>query len=127
MVRSRTKHRADIRGIVLIDDDANVRAVTTAHWLVQMGWEVYALEGGIAGDGTETGMPNSARDYARYGKKPSCSRKWTAYAVAAGVAAGELALADTDVGEDYVTKRSPAGRDLGCAPARAGAARCTQK
>ena len=43
----------------MIDDDANVRAVSTAHWLVQMGWEGYALDGGIGSDGTETGMPKA--------------------------------------------------------------------
>ena len=89
--------------IVLIDDDANVRAVTTAHWLVQMGWEVYALEGGIAGDGTETGMPKAPT----LGLEALVLEEMDGEAVAAGLAAGELALADTDVSEDYVTDRLP--------------------
>ena len=89
--------------IVLIDDDANVRAVTTAHWLVQMGWEVYALEGGIAGDGTETGMPKAPT----LGLDALVLEEMDGDAVVAGLAAGELALADTDVSEDYVLDRLP--------------------
>jgi len=42
--------------LVLIDD-TEIRAITTAHWLVQMGWEAYVLAGGIGGAGTATGMP----------------------------------------------------------------------
>jgi rhodanese-related sulfurtransferase len=47
-----------VRGarLVLVDD-TEVRAVTTAHWLIQMGWDVYVLKGGIGDAGTETGMP----------------------------------------------------------------------
>jgi rhodanese-related sulfurtransferase len=43
--------------IVLVDADG-VRAVMTASWLVQMGWqEVYVLAGGIAGRPLEKGVP----------------------------------------------------------------------
>lgn len=42
--------------LVLVDD-TEVRAISTAHWLVQMGWDVYVLKGGIGDAGTETGMP----------------------------------------------------------------------
>ena len=89
--------------IVLIDDDANVRAITTAHWLVQMGWEVYALEGGIGSDGTETGMPKAPT----LGLEALDLEEMDGEAVAAGLAAGELALADTDISEDYVEDRLP--------------------
>ena len=89
--------------IVLIDDDANVRAITTAHWLVQMGWEVYALEGGIGSDGTETGMPKAPT----LGLEVLDLEEMDGEAVAAGLAAGELALADTDISEDYVGDRLP--------------------
>jgi rhodanese-related sulfurtransferase len=42
---------------LVLTDDTEVRAITTAHWLVQMGWEVYVLKGGIGDAGLETGMP----------------------------------------------------------------------
>jgi len=43
---------------VVLTDDTEVRAITTAHWLVQMGWDVAVLAGGIGQAGTETGMPS---------------------------------------------------------------------
>ena len=89
--------------IVLIDDDNNVRAITTAHWLVQMGWEVYALEGGIQTDGTETGMPKAPT----LGLETLVLEEMDGDAVAAGLEAGVLALIDTDVSEDYVKDRLP--------------------
>jgi len=42
---------------LVLTDDTEVRAITTAHWLVQMGWEVYVLAGGIGAAGTATGLP----------------------------------------------------------------------
>ncbi len=42
---------------IVLTDDNEIRAITTAHWLVQMGWEVAVLQGGIGADATETGMP----------------------------------------------------------------------
>jgi rhodanese-related sulfurtransferase len=32
---------------VVLADDTGVRADATAHWLAQMGWDVYVLEGGV--------------------------------------------------------------------------------
>ena len=89
--------------IVLIDDETNVRAITTAHWLVQMGWEVYALEGGIQSDGTETGMPKAPT----LGLANLVLEEMDGDAVAAGLKAGVLALVDTDVSEDYLQDRLP--------------------
>ena len=41
--------------LVLIDD-TGVRAIMTASWLIQMGWEeVYVLEGGLENNDLETG------------------------------------------------------------------------
>ena len=40
--------------LVLVDD-TETRAIMTAHWLIQMGWDVVVLEGGIGGAGIETG------------------------------------------------------------------------
>jgi rhodanese-related sulfurtransferase len=42
---------------VVLTDDTEIRAITAAHWFVQMDWEVYVLEGGIGDAGTEKGMP----------------------------------------------------------------------
>ena len=42
---------------IVLTDDTEVRAITAAHWLVQMGWEACVLEGGIGKAATETGTP----------------------------------------------------------------------
>ncbi|MFO1162473.1 MAG: rhodanese-like domain-containing protein [Reyranellaceae bacterium] len=45
-----------VRGArVVLTDDTGVRASTTAHWLTQMGWDVYVLEGGIGSGPVERG------------------------------------------------------------------------
>jgi rhodanese-related sulfurtransferase len=43
--------------IVLVDD-TQVRATMTAHWMQQMRWDVYVLEGGIGNDATDTAAPS---------------------------------------------------------------------
>ena len=43
---------------IVLTDDTEVRAITAAHWLVQMGWEVVVLAGGVGQAATETGMPS---------------------------------------------------------------------
>jgi rhodanese-related sulfurtransferase len=48
---------APVRGArILLTDDKSVRADMTASWLAQMGWEVYALDGGYDG-ALEAGPP----------------------------------------------------------------------
>lgn len=89
--------------IVLLDDETNVRAVTTAHWLVQMGWDVNVLDGGIGADGTETGMPKAPT----LGLDQLVLEEMDGAAVADGLAAGTLALAETDVSAEYVESRLP--------------------
>ena len=43
-----------VRGArVVICDDTEVRAISTAHWLKQMGWDVYVLQGGIGDSGLD--------------------------------------------------------------------------
>ena len=42
--------------IVLVDD-TEIRATMTAHWLGQMGWNVYILEGGIDAGDTQRNIP----------------------------------------------------------------------
>ena len=89
--------------IVLVDDENMVRAVTTAHWLVQMGWEVFVLDGGIGDAGTERGMPKPET----LGLDQLELEEMDGEAVAVGLAAGELALADVDVSAEYIETRLP--------------------
>lgn len=51
-----TDRYAGVRGarLVLVDDTL-VRATMTAHWLLQMNWDVHVLESGLPKDGLETG------------------------------------------------------------------------
>ncbi len=50
-----TDHFAPVRGArIVLADDLGPRADMSASWLAQMGWEVYVLDGGLAGP-LETG------------------------------------------------------------------------
>ena len=100
-----TDHWCGTKGarLVLLDDDTNVRAVTTAHWLVQMGWEVYALDGGVTDIATETGMPKAPT----LGLEQLTLEELDGDTVASGLADGSLALADVDISADYVGSRLP--------------------
>jgi len=50
-----------VRGArVVLVDDTEVRAIMTAHWLVQMGWDVQVLKGGIGGGALDEGNAPSA-------------------------------------------------------------------
>ncbi|MEK9723381.1 MAG: rhodanese-like domain-containing protein, partial [Rhodospirillaceae bacterium] len=52
-----------VRGArVVVCDDTEVRAVCTAHWLKQMGWNVHVLKGGIGDAGLETGETAASTD-----------------------------------------------------------------
>lgn len=52
-----TDRYAGVRGarLILVDDPNLVRARMTAHWLKQMHWDAYVLEGGLPTDGLEVG------------------------------------------------------------------------
>ena len=89
--------------VVLLDEDANVRAVTTAHWLLQMGWEVYVLDGGVEDLATETGMPKAPA----LGLNQLTLEEMDGDAVASGLADGSIALADVDISADYIGSRLP--------------------
>jgi rhodanese-related sulfurtransferase len=43
--------------VVLLDTAPCARAAVAGHWLRQMGWEVYVLDGGLGDLATETGAP----------------------------------------------------------------------
>jgi len=50
-----------VRGArIVVYDDTEVRAVCTAHWLKQMGWDVHVLAGGLGTEGLETGAEDAA-------------------------------------------------------------------
>ncbi len=89
--------------IVLLDDAPGARAVMTAHWLVQMGWDACVLDGGIGADGTETGMPARVNLGFEALDFPTLSPA----AAEAAIAAGEIAVVDTDMSEGYVKDRMP--------------------
>jgi rhodanese-related sulfurtransferase len=60
-----TDHWIGTRGarIVLVDD-TGVRALVTAHWLQQLGWDVSVLENALSGQRLETGAtPSSLTDF----------------------------------------------------------------
>ena len=79
--------------IVLLDDEASVRATMTGHWLKQMGWDVHVLAGGT--DTSEAGAP--AAETLGVGNVATS----TAVQLAEGLAAGAVAVADVDLSEDY--------------------------
>jgi rhodanese-related sulfurtransferase len=80
---------------IVLTDDTEVRAITTAHWLVQMGWEVAVLAGGIGQAGTETGMPPRRI----LGDEPVDTV--TPAALAAMLEQGEAVAVDVDHSMDY--------------------------
>src|SRR5690242_18864941 len=45
--------------LVLVDD-TGTRAIMTAHWLTQMGWDVVVLDRAFDGQSLETGIPERA-------------------------------------------------------------------
>ena len=89
--------------VVLLDDETNVQAITTAHWLVQMGWEVYVLDGGVDADAAETGMPKAPT----LGLDQLTLQEMDGETVASGLADRSLVLADVDVSADYIENRLP--------------------
>lgn len=80
---------------IVLTDDTEVRAITTAHWLVQMGWEVAVLAGGIGNAGTETGMPPRHI----VGEEPIDTV--TPNALATALEQGEAVAVDVDHSMDY--------------------------
>ena len=85
-----------VRGarIVLLDDDAGVRATMTAHWLVQMGWDVHVLAGGVRAHASETGgLPISMANDAMLDAVKTVSVE--------ELKAGDGAIADVDVSGDF--------------------------
>lgn len=89
--------------IVLIDD-TEVRAITTAHWLVQMGWEVAVLAGGLGDAGTEVGNPP------RQVLGDESIETVTPGALAAALESGGAVAVDVDHSMDYRKGHLPGAR-----------------
>jgi rhodanese-related sulfurtransferase len=89
---------------IVLTDDTEVRAITTAHWLVQMGWEVAVLAGGIGQAGSETGMPPRRV----LGDEPVDTV--TPADLAAALQRGEAVAVDVDHSMDYRKGHLPGAR-----------------
>ena len=87
----------------MLTDDTEVRAITAAHWLVQMGWDVSVLEGGIGAAGTETGMPPRRI----LGHEDSPVGTVTPQALSDILAQGEAVAVDVDHSMDYRKNHLP--------------------
>jgi rhodanese-related sulfurtransferase len=94
--------------IVLVDEGSGVRATTTAHWLKQMGWDVYVLAGAAA-LATETGStrPTAPANPDLSALAPAAAR--------ALVDAGRALFVDVDESVHYRARRLP-GAIWGCRP-----------
>jgi rhodanese-related sulfurtransferase len=55
LVQATDKWIATLGARVVLTDDTEVRATMTAHWLLQMGWDVHVLAGGIEAGLIEVG------------------------------------------------------------------------
>ncbi len=89
---------------IVLTDDTEVRAISTAHWLVQMGWEVAVLAGGIGDAGTKTGMPPRRI----LGDEPVDTV--TPQALAAALEQGDAVAVDVDHSMDYRKAHLPGAR-----------------
>ena len=92
-----TDRYAGIRGARLVTIcDTGVRSTMAAHWLKQMNWDVYVLEGGLPAGGLETGP----------GAKPVLGSPEAAETISAAslkpvLDAGEVVLIDLGYSRDY--------------------------
>ncbi len=88
---------------IVLTDDTEVRAITTAHWLVQMGWEVYVLQDGIGAAGMATGLP--PREV--LGLAEQAVETLTPRALAEALQRGEAIAVDVDHSMDYRKRHLP--------------------
>lgn len=88
---------------IVLTDDTEVRAITTAHWLVQMGWEVAVLQDGIGAAGTATGMPPRTV----LGLAPQNVDSLPPQALADALQRGEAIAVDVDASMDYRKRHLP--------------------
>src|SRR5262249_41961046 len=88
--------------VVLVDDDG-VRAVMTAHWLKQMGWDVAAMTADMGAEGSATGA------WAPRVPGPDGVRVRTidADALRKRMDAGDVCVVDVDWSRDYRARHIP--------------------
>ena len=89
--------------LILLDDENNIRAITTAHWLKQMGWDVWILEGGVLPHAINVGSETPK----------FCDSKKLSFATITtaelenDIANGEVVVVDTDVSWLYRAEHIP--------------------
>ena len=101
---------------VVLTDDTGVRATMTAHWLLQMGWDVRVLDG--ADDMSETAAPANAV----LGLDDRNIDTVSPAGLAAKLDAGAAVAVDVDLSLDYRKAHLP-GAIWACRPRLADAAR----
>ena len=89
---------------VVLIDDAEIHATITAHWLLQMGWDVYVLEGGLGTATLEIGVP-APEDYAA--SSDAAIETISLENLADALKTGEAIAIDTDISLDYRSTRLP--------------------
>jgi rhodanese-related sulfurtransferase len=82
---------------IVVCDDSEVRAVMAAHWLKQMGRDVYVLKGGIGDAATATGAVSAQLDD---GVAPDLG-KTTVEDLVAGLGDGAMVAIDVRSSQDY--------------------------
>jgi len=87
-----------VRGArVVVCDDTEVRAICTAHWLGQMGWDVHVLKEGIGADDLERGEDSASA--AAVPNDPLT--KISVDDLRAGLGDGDLAVIDLRASADF--------------------------
>lgn len=89
---------------VVLIDDAEIHAAITAHWLLQMGWNVYILEGGLGDTTLEIGVP-ALEDYVASGD--AAIETISPENLTDALKTGEAIAIDTDISLDYRSTRLP--------------------
>ena len=82
---------------VVLVDDTEVRATMTAHWMLQMRWDVYVLAGGFGNQATTTTVPQRQV----LGQQDYVAEDIEATALAAALKAGEAVAIDMDLSSEY--------------------------
>ncbi|MFO1083058.1 MAG: rhodanese-like domain-containing protein [Reyranellaceae bacterium] len=101
-----------VRGArVVLTDDTGVRASATAHWLAQMGWETYVLDGGIGSGPVERGPMSEPV----LGLDRIATAQVGPQELKAMIDAGDTAVIDAGPGLAYRTAHIP-GAIWGCRP-----------
>ncbi|MBT5108718.1 MAG: thiosulfate sulfurtransferase [Rhodospirillaceae bacterium] len=98
LVQAMDLKAATRNGRVILIDDTEIHATMTAHWLLQMGWDAYILEGGLGDAALETGVP-APESYEIPGEAPI--ETITPSALAQELENGDAVAIDTDISLEY--------------------------